>query len=116
VTDGGCSSYVGHLYPNLLFYFWPSFIAFPFDHIYALAEALFAEIKNGKPQLLNLILFDPQLAHMIAKPSGERTFVEMLAGLERDQSGLYLEQNRFPPTRCWPTEINAALKEGKTKQ
>jgi hypothetical protein len=94
-----------------VFYFWPSFIAFPFEHLYELAGTIYDEIKKGKPELLRLILYDPDWATAFGLPTvGGPIFIEFLANLVREQSALFHETHRFPPIDFWPKDIQEALK------
>ena len=110
------AAYIAKMFPNMSFNFWPSLIAFPLHYIYALASAIFREIRQGKPKLLKLIFFDQALAGFIAKPGGDVAFLRFLDGLAHDQAGLFMEQRRFPPMLFWPKEIDAALKEFRQKK
>jgi len=110
------AAYVAAAYPAMYFAFWPCLIAFPLENIFGLALELFIEIKKGKPQLLNLILFDPALASYLTRPGSDMVFARFLSGLARDQAQLYLELRRFPPMLVWPKELDAAFKQLRTSQ
>jgi hypothetical protein len=110
------ATYVEKVYPGFAFYFWPSLIAFPLEHIFGLAVALFEEIRRSKPHLLKKILFDDSLAIFLTKPGGDVAFLACLRSLASDQGGLYIEQRRFAPMLIWPKEIASALKESQNKR
>jgi hypothetical protein len=110
------AAYMAKAYPGIAFYFWSSLIAFPLEHVFGLAVAVFEEIKKGKPHLLKKILVDDGLAILLAKPGGDAAFLGFLSGLASDQAGLYMEQRRFPPMLIWPKEIASALKEAQRKR
>jgi hypothetical protein len=110
------AAYLAKMNPEMSFYFWPSFIAFPLKHVYSLASALFSEIKKGKRQLLKEIFFDESLASFIAKPGGDLAFLRFLDGLAQEQVGLFMEQRRFPPMLFWPKEIDSGLKEFRQRK
>jgi hypothetical protein len=95
----------------MYFTFWPSLIAFSLEHIFTLALELFTEIKRRKPQLLNLILFDPALATFLTRAGSDVVFARFLSGLARDQAQLNMELRRFPPILFWPKELEVALKQ-----
>jgi hypothetical protein len=105
------AQYLERMYPHLNFYFWPSFIAFPFEYVYSLFSTVFAEITERKPQLLKLILFDPSLAGFLVKPDGVQAFLRFLDALANEQVGLFFEQRRIPPHIFWPRDIQKALTE-----
>src|ERR1700685_157169 len=106
-------AYAKKVYPNIWFRFWPSFIAFNFEHIYELAAMIFAEIKKGKAEVLNQILIDAGFANILTSVTGEEAFVSFLGSLQKEQSGLFLEQQRFPPIVYWPDELAEAMKRKK---
>lgn len=110
------AAYIAKTYPDMSFYFWPSLVAFSLEYIYGLASALFAEVKQSKPQLLKMILFDKALVGFIAKPGGDLAFLRFLEGLAGEQAGLFMEQRRFPPVLFWPKEIDSALKEFRQRK
>jgi len=105
------AEYLEKRYPHLNFYFWPSFIAFPFDCIHILSSTVFAEITARTPKLLKEILFDPSLAGPLTKPDGVQAFLRFLDALANEQVGLFFEQRRFPPHIFWPGDIQKALIE-----
>jgi hypothetical protein len=110
------ADYVAKTYPAMYFHFWPSLIAFPLEYINDVALLLFTEIKNRKPDHLRSILFDIGLCNFLVKPDSYLLFARFLSGLAQEQSQLYLQQHRFPPTRFWPKEIEAAINEAKRNQ
>jgi hypothetical protein len=105
------ADYIQKMYPDMNFYSWPSLIAFPLEYVNSLASALLQEIRQGKPKLLKLILFDPALAEFLTKPGGDTFFLEFLNSLAHEQASLFMEQRRFPPMLNWPNEISTGLKE-----
>jgi hypothetical protein len=105
------AEYLEKRYPHLKFYFWPSFIAFPFDYLYSLSSTIFAEITARTPKLLKDILFDPALAVPLTNPDGVQVFLRFLDALANDQVKLFFEQRRFPPHIFWPGDIQKALTE-----
>jgi hypothetical protein len=113
---GESAAYIQKMYPDISFYFWPSLIAFHLEHVFGLASAILAEIRQGKPKLLKLILFDQALAGYLTKPGGDVIFLRFLDGLAREQAALYMEQRRFPPMLSWPREIGLALKEFRQRK
>ncbi len=117
VNNKEVAAHIAKVCPDVQFYFWTSFVAFPFEHIYDLAETIYADIKKGKPELTKLILFEPEWANVFTSPAiGESIFIEVLANLTRDQSRLFMERQQFPPMNFWPQDIQAALKEYAKKK
>ena len=114
IENGESVKYAKEVYPNVWFRFWPSFIAFNFEHIYEFAAILFSEIKKGKPEILNQILIDAGFANILTRSdTGEQTYMSFLGSLHKQQSGLFLEQRRFPPIVYWPDEIGEAMRRKK---
>jgi len=107
------SAYVAKIYPEMYFTFWPSLIAFPLEHIHGLALTLFSEIRKAKPELLNLILFDPALAGFLTRPGSDMVFARFLSGLACNQTQLHIEMRRSPPMQFWPKELEAAIKQSR---
>ncbi|MGA8776072.1 MAG: hypothetical protein WB536_16890 [Terriglobales bacterium] len=117
VSNNEAAANVARAHPDVQFYFRPSFIAFPLEHIYELAESIYSEIRMAKPELLKLIVFELVWANMLTAPTtGAPIFLEFLAGIARDQAALYMEQRRFPPMNFWPQDIQVALKEYARKK
>jgi hypothetical protein len=75
--------FVQQVYVDTAFDFRPSFTAYPLAPIHSLATTLFREIKQGKAQLLKLILFDPSLAPALTKPGSINVFADFLNAISR---------------------------------
>jgi hypothetical protein len=103
---------VKQTYPDLVFEFRPDFLAFPLVPVHGLAEALFLEVKQGKPQLLKLIVFDQSLVPALVKPGASALFAEFLDSIAREHGNVFLAQRRFTPiSSAWPKDLGEELKQ-----
>jgi hypothetical protein len=101
---------VKQMYPDLSFEFRPDFLAFPLVPVHGLAEALFREVKQGKPQLMQLIVFDKGLVPSLVKPGALAVFAEFLDAIARDHGQVFLNQRRFTPmSSSWPKALGEEL-------
>ena len=105
------SAYVAQQYPDVVFDFWPSLIAFSLDPIMPLALKIYKEIVAARSNFVALLMFDPALASFLSKgPGGAQIYGEFLRGLASDQAQLFLQQNRFPLMPVWPKEIQELIR------
>jgi hypothetical protein len=103
---------VQQTYPDLLFKFRPDFLAFPLVPVHGLAEVLFREVKQGKPQLLKLIVFDQGLVPALVKPGAITLFAKFLDSIASEHGQVFLAQRRFTPiSSSWPKELGEELKQ-----
>jgi hypothetical protein len=110
------TAYISNTYPGLTFVFYPSLIAYPLENIGELALAIYTEIKTGKFQLLNLILFDPSLSGFLKKPGSDLAFARMMSNLVSDSSQLHMQLYHFPPTVQWSPVLLDAMKLARPKR
>jgi hypothetical protein len=105
------SAYVAQQYPDTVFSFWPSLIAFSFAPIMPLALKVYKEILAGQSEFLKLLMFDPALASLLTnKPQGTAVYAKFLQGLAVDRLELFNQQRRFPPMDDWPKELKELMR------
>jgi len=102
-------AYVKKAYPDSDFYFRPQLVAFSLEPLKDLATKLFAEIKHAKPDLLKLILFDPELAVLMKQPGSDKVFGRFLDSISTEHANLCFAQHLFPGWG-WPSDLAEDLK------
>ena len=109
---------VRQLHPDLAYEFRADFLAESLAPVHGLAATLLAETKRGRPQFLNVILFDEAVVTIVTNPAST-VFADFLDNLAKEHSQVYLAQQRFTPmSSAWPKDMGDELKRvrGAKKQ
>jgi hypothetical protein len=108
------SAYIAAAYPGINFYFRPSLIAFPLEHIHAISLEIYDAIKTDRSHLLEQILFDPALVAFLKGAGRDAAFLNCLRDIESEHGRLFLAMRRFRSMLPWPAELDVALKKARS--